>query len=67
MKQKDKAIIELELRSISKFGVDELVLYPGLENEKIKDKVSDLINRCIDDFIIIVQGVVIRKIFSSYK
>ena len=65
MKQKDKAIIELELRSISKFGVDELVLYPGLENEKIKDKVNDLINRCIDDFIILVQRSSAKKDFQQ--
>ena len=56
MKQKNIAIEELlRLRSLSKFEVDGSIFYPGLEDERIKNRVTDLVNRCIDDFITLVK------------
>ncbi|PZR03154.1 MAG: DUF4844 domain-containing protein [Flavobacterium psychrophilum] len=57
MKPRNEAIENLQrLRSVSKFEADESRFYPGLENESIRDRVTDLINRGIDEFISVAQN-----------
>ncbi len=56
MKPKEKTIEDLQyLRSAVKFTADESIFYPGLENESIRGRVTDLINRGVDEFISVVQ------------
>jgi hypothetical protein len=57
MKPKEKAIEDLQLlRSAKKFMADESIFYPGLENESIRDRITGLINRGIDEFISLAQN-----------
>jgi hypothetical protein len=57
MKLKEGAIEDLQrLRSASKFEADESRFYPGLENESIKERITDLVDRGIDEFIAVAQN-----------
>lgn len=66
MKPKNEAIENLQrLRSISKFEADESRFYPGLENKSIKEKITDLVNRGIDEFISVAQNNGSEKDFQQ--
>lgn len=56
MKRPDKAIKDLQyLRSISKFAADVSRFYPGLQDENIRGRVTDLINISVDEFMRLAQ------------
>lgn len=66
MKLKSKAIEELQqLRSAKKFDADQTMTYPGLENEIIREKITDLVNRAIDRFISVARSKGDEKDFQQ--
>lgn len=57
MKTKDKSLENLQrLRSATKFIAGQPRSYLGLENENIGGKMAEIINRCIDQFVLIAQN-----------
>jgi hypothetical protein len=66
MKPKEKAIEALQhLRLEKKFMADESTFYPGLENESIRGRITDLINRGVDEFISVVKSNGTEKDFQQ--
>jgi hypothetical protein len=66
MKPKEKAIKDLQrLRSARKFVADESIFYPGLEDESIRDRITDLIDRGVDEFISVAKDDGTEKDFQK--
>ena len=63
--KKEKAIEDLRrLRSARKFMADKSIFYPGLENESIRNRITDLVNRSVDELISVAKDNGTEKDFQ---